>query len=128
MIERAFLDGSERHAIISTELSQPVGLTVDYVDRRIYWSDAERDIIEFSNFDGSGRMAVETEASGIYYPYALTIAGSVLFWSDLETNSVYATHKDHGSDPTLGHFSTIASFASTPYGIEAVLESRQQQG
>jgi hypothetical protein len=126
-IERAFLDGSDRRVLHNTDLLQPVGITVDYDDMRIYWSDAGSDAIEYSNLDGSGRMAVETEASGLFYPYALTVAGSTLFWTDWETNSVYATHKDHGSDQTLGHFSTIASFASTPYGIEAVLESRQPQ-
>ena len=127
-IERAFLDGSDRRVLHNTNLLQPVGITVDYDDMRIYWSDAGLDAIEFSNLDGSGRMAVETEASGLFYPYALTVAGSTLFWTDWETNSVYATHKDHGSDQTLGHFSTIASFASTPYGIEAILESRQPEG
>ena len=127
-IERAFLDGSDRRVLHNTDLSQPVGITVDYSDWRIYWSDVGLNRIEFCNIDGTGRTIVETEAAGLYHPFALTVADSTLFWTDWETNSVYATHKDHGSDETLGHFTTIASFPSTPYGIEAILESRQPPG
>ena len=127
-IERAFMDGSERRVLHDADLVQPVGITVDYNDWRVYWSDVGLDRIEFSSIDGSGRTVVETEGSGLYHPFALTLADSTLFWTDWETNSVYATHKDHGSDDTLGHFATIASFASTPYGIEAILESRQPSG
>ena len=127
-IERAFLDGSDRRVLHNTGLSQPVGITLDYTTQRVYWSDVALDRIEFSNFDGSGRAIVESEATGLYHPFALTVADDLLFWTDWETNSAYSTHKEHGFDNTLGYFATVASFSSTPYGIEAVLESRQVQG
>lgn len=127
-IERAFLDGSERRVIINTGLSQPVGITIDYGDQRIYWSDIDLDRLEYSSFDGSGRSVVETEASGLLHPFALTVANDLLFWTDWVTNSVYATHKVHGSSDTIGYFAVVATFLSDPYGIEALLENRQQQG
>lgn len=127
-IERAFLDGTDRRVIHSTDLLQPVGITIDYSDQRIYWTDVGMDRIEFSDFDGAGRRSVETEVTGLYHPFSLTIADDILFWTDWETNSVYATHKEHGADDTVGYFSTIASFASTPYGVEAALEGKQIQG
>ena len=127
-IERAFLDGSERRVLHNTNLINPVGITVDYDEGRIYWSDVGMDRIEFSAIDGFGRTMVETEMSGLYHPFALTVAGSTLFWTDWETNSVYATHKEHGSDETLGHFATIVSFPTTPYGIEAIIENKQPPG
>ena len=127
-IERAFLDGSERRVIINTGLSQPVGITIDYGDQRIYWSDIDLDRLEYSSFDGSGRSVVETEASGLLHPFVLTVANDLLFWTDWVTNSVYATHKVHGSNDTIGYFAMVATFLSDPYGIEALLENRQQQG
>lgn len=127
-IERAFLDGNDRRVILNTDLSQPVGLTIDYNEQRIYWSDVDLDRLEYSNYDGSGRSVVETEASGLLHPFALTVGNDLLFWTDWVTNSVYATHKEHGSDSINGYFSIVATFSSTPYGIEALLENRQQAG
>lgn len=127
-IERAFMDGSDRRTIISTSLSQPNGITIDYISKKIYWSDSDLDKIEYSNYDGTSRTTLETEASGLKYPFALTVANNSLFWSDWSTNKVYGTHKVHGSDSDNGYFQTIALFSSSPYGIEAVLFDRQQSG
>ena len=127
-IERAFLDGGDRRVILNTDLLQPVGITVDYSEQRIYWSDVDLNRLEYCNFDGNGRAVVETEASGLLYPYALTVANDLLFWTDWVTDSVYATHKEHGSNIDNGYFQTVATFSSNPYGIEALLENRQESG
>ena len=127
-IEFAYLDGSDRRVMHNTDLLQPVGITVDYVDGKIYWSDVGLDRIEYSNLDGSGRTILETESSGLYHPFSLTVADDLVFWTDWETNSIYTTHKEHGADQTLGYFATVATFSSIPYGIEALLESRQPTG
>lgn len=127
-IERSFMDGNDRRTIVSTSLSQPNGITVDYAAEKIYWTDSILDKIEYSNYDGTSRATVETEASGITYPFALTVAGNLLFWSDWETNRIYVTHKVHGSDTDEGYFQAVAAFPSSPYGVEAVLSSRQGIG
>ena len=127
-IEQSFMDGSERRTIISSDLSQPSGITVDYVSERIYWSDSDLDKIEYSNYDGTERMTLETEDSGLLYPFALTVADEVLFWSDWATNTLYATHKEHGAETNEGYFASIAVFTSIPYGIEAIYPDRQQTG
>ena len=127
-IERASMDGSERRVIISSDISRPVGITIDYSEQRIYWSDVDLYRIEYCNYDGTNRFLVETEASGLLYPYALTVANDLLFWTDWVTDSVYATHKEHGSDTTNGYFQLIATFSSDPYGIEALLGTRQMPG
>lgn len=55
-IERAGMDASERTVIISTNLTWPNGLAIDYQTQRLYWADASVKTIEFGNFDGSGRQ------------------------------------------------------------------------
>lgn len=57
-IERAGLDGSERTAIITTKIGWPNGLSIDYPTKRIYFTDARLDYIEFSNYDGTDRHQV----------------------------------------------------------------------
>ena len=127
-IERSFMDGSDRCTLISSSLSQPNGITIDYYSAKIYWSDSDLDKIEYSNYDGSGRTVLETSEIGVDYPFSLTIANNLLFWTDLTTNKVYVTHKTHGSDTGSGYFATVALFSTSPYGIEAVLPSRQKSG
>lgn len=127
-IERASMDGGERRVIINSGISRPLGITIDYNEQRIYWSDVDMYQIEYCNYDGSDRFIVESEASGLLYPYALTVANDILFWTDWVTDSIYATHKQHGSNNNNGYFKTVATFTSNPYGIEALLENRQMPG
>lgn len=124
-IETASMDGSERRDFVITDLSQPNGLSVDLDSERVYWSDSDLDKLEYMSFDGTGRTQLETEATGLLYPFSVSVGGDIVYWSDWETNSIYATHKEHGADDSIGYFATIASFPSTPFGVEALLSERQ---
>ena len=129
MIERSFMDGGDRRSLISTGLSQPNGITIDYLSDRIYWTDSDLDKIEYANYDGTGRTVLETAESGLNYPFALSAADDVLFWTDWASGSIFATHKDHGAVGDEGYITEIAHFpASIPYGIEALVEDRQPPG
>lgn len=55
-IERAGMDASNRAVIVSSNLTWPNGLAIDYETRRLYWADAGMKTIEFGNFDGSDRQ------------------------------------------------------------------------
>lgn len=55
VIVRAHLSGANRTNIISTNLRWPNGVTIDYVEKKIYWTDAGKDRIERANLDGSSR-------------------------------------------------------------------------
>lgn len=127
-IERAYMDGEDRRTIISNGLSQPNGITIDYSTQKIYWSDSDLDKIEYSNYDGTERIILESLDDGILHPFGLTINDELLFWTDWETNYLYYTHKDHGSSTGLGIFESLAHFTSTPYGVEALVDSRQASG
>ena len=127
-IETAAMDGRERRTLHFSGLSQPNGITIDYTSGRIYWSDAGQDRLEYSSFDGSERTIVESGTTGLLHPFSVTVGNGVLFWSDWETQKVYATHADHGSSGDEGFFAEIATFLDRPYGIEALRADRQPQG
>ena len=127
-IERAFMDGEERKTVHDVGLSQPNGITIDYATERIYWSDSDLNKLEYSNYDGTARMVLETQADGLLHPFALSIVEDLIFWTDWETNYLYYTHKDHGNTEGLGLFQPLAQFTSTPYGVEALEDGRQIAG
>lgn len=46
-IERATMGGNFRTAIISTDLTTPSGLSLDYDERMLYWTDASQYVQPF---------------------------------------------------------------------------------
>ena len=48
-IERAGMDGSDRHVIVHNEINWPNGLVIDYTADRVYWTDAKHHVIESVN-------------------------------------------------------------------------------
>ena len=59
-IERADLDGSNRHTVVSN-VTRPTGLTIDFTLGVIFWVDAEKKVIECADLNGTNRRTVATE-------------------------------------------------------------------
>ena len=49
---------SDSEYVISTELSNPDGIAVDWLARNLYWTDSGTDRIEVSRLDGSSRKII----------------------------------------------------------------------
>ncbi|XP_041071839.1 low-density lipoprotein receptor-related protein 6 isoform X2 [Carcharodon carcharias] len=93
-IERAGMDGTTRSIIIDSNIYWPNGLTLDYEEEKLYWADAKLSFIHRSNFDGSFRQVV-VEGS-LPHPFALTLFGDTLYWTDWNTHSIHACNKYTG--------------------------------
>ena len=125
-IERADMDGENKITVASNGLTQPFGITVDYDSLKIYWCDSGNNIIEYASLDGGGRTVLVQDVDGLLGVFSLTVSGSLLFWTDMETNSVYVTHKLNGNDMLSTNTTVVYSdFQYTIGGIEAVSSSRQ---
>ena len=131
IIERASLDGKARITLFSDDIQQPLGIACDYTTQRIYWTDAGLSTISYSFYNGSGRSVLVGAADGVVIPFDLTLYGDLLYWTDWFDNSVFGTHKIHGTDP-LGNFTDIIviheGLPVNPNGIEAVSSQRQPEG
>ncbi|XP_067906739.1 low-density lipoprotein receptor-related protein 6 isoform X2 [Heterodontus francisci] len=93
-IERAGMDGTTRSILIDNNIYWPNGLTLDYEEKKLYWADAKLSFIHRSNFDGSFRQVV-VEGS-LPHPFALTLFGDTLYWTDWNTHSIHACNKYTG--------------------------------
>lgn len=49
------MDGTNRSVIVQDHITWPNGLTLDFINDRIYWADAREDYIEFASLDGTNR-------------------------------------------------------------------------
>lgn len=54
-IKRAYMDGSNAEVFIGDNLKWPNGLSIDYLEKKIYWCDAFLHRLERISLDGSNR-------------------------------------------------------------------------
>ena len=95
-IERADLDGSNRHTVVSN-VTRPTGLTIDFILGLIFWVDAEKKVIECADLNGTNRRTVATE---LPKPFALTQYKDFIYWADWRLSSIYRANKSNGMDRT----------------------------
>lgn len=54
-IGRLSLDGKNFTKIITENIGSPIGLAIDIITRRIWWTDTHLKRIEYSNYNGRNR-------------------------------------------------------------------------
>jgi sugar lactone lactonase YvrE len=104
-IERAWMDGTNRDVIVSTDLGWPNGLAIDTAEKRIYWCDAKLDRIESSNYNGSDRRVVLDDV--LPHPFGLTLLGDFIYWTDWHEHVVQRADKvrKHSRGNKIPHLS-----------------------
>ncbi|XP_028967382.1 low-density lipoprotein receptor-related protein 2 [Galendromus occidentalis] len=118
-IYRSTMAGNNKTAIVSGNLTQPSGLAVDYEDRKLYWTDALREKIERSNLDGTDR---EELISATIYPFAITVFGPYIYWTDLQLRGVYRAEKHTGA----GMIEIAKRLEESPRDIHIFAPERQK--
>ncbi|KAK2724586.1 hypothetical protein QYM36_001171, partial [Artemia franciscana] len=94
-IYRSTMAGTLKEAIVDKELTQPSGLAIDYDDDNLYWTDAVLEKIEKSDFDGKNREII---IRATIYPFAITVFGQHIYWTDLQLRGLYRASKHTGAD------------------------------
>uniref|UniRef100_A0A3B3ZAU2 EGF-like domain-containing protein n=1 Tax=Periophthalmus magnuspinnatus TaxID=409849 RepID=A0A3B3ZAU2_9GOBI len=98
-IEAASMSGQGRKTIHKETGNGgwPNGLTVDYLERRILWIDARSDAIYSAKYDGSGLIEVLRGHEYLSHPFAVTMYGGEVYWTDWRTNTLAKANKWTGS-------------------------------
>ncbi|KAG5681484.1 hypothetical protein PVAND_010916 [Polypedilum vanderplanki] len=97
-IERAGMDGTHRQTIVSYDVKWPNGLTLDLVQKRVYWVDAKLNVISSCNFDGSGRNLVLHSTDSLRHPFSITTFEDYVYWTDWDKEAVFRANKFNGND------------------------------
>lgn len=96
-IERANMDGGERMIVIADNLVWPNGLTIDQEEYTLYWNDAKRKVIEYSDFLGHNRKVL-TKAE---HPYGLAVLDNYVYWTDWMSKAVMRFDKNKKTDAAV---------------------------
>nr|AAC63362.1 head-activator binding protein precursor [Hydra viridissima] len=94
----ANMDGSKPYSVISSNIRYPNGLAIDYVENRLYWTDAGTYKIESSDLNGQNRKVVTSSTT---HPYSLTILKNDIYWDDWVTHSISKVDKKSSSIETV---------------------------
>lgn len=95
-IERAGMDGSHRHSIVSNDVKWPNGLTLDLVRKRVYWVDAKLNTISSCNYDGSQRSQILYSPEYLRHPFSITTFEDFMYWTDWDKQTVFKANKFNG--------------------------------
>ncbi|XP_037704852.1 low-density lipoprotein receptor-related protein 2 isoform X2 [Choloepus didactylus] len=119
-IERATLGGNFRAQIVNSSLVWPNGLTLDFEEKLLYWADASLRKIERCTLTGMDREVV---VSTMLHPFALTVYGQYIYWTDLFTKGIYRANKYDGS----GQMVMTMNLPRQPTAIHIRDKGQQQQ-
>ena len=76
----------------------PNGLTIDFDFKRLYWIDARSDSIHTIDYYGKDHRLILKHHEGMMHPFAITLFGNYVYWTDWGTNSLMRANKFNGSD------------------------------
>ncbi|VDI12292.1 Hypothetical predicted protein [Mytilus galloprovincialis] len=114
-ILRIGMDGSKQQVLVRTGISAPRAITIDQIQRRIYWVDEKFHDIKSSKFDGSDVTVVINLKTDKNSSFGLAIVGSRIIWANYHSGYIQMINKTdhkHQSNPyQLG-------ITNKPYGLE----------
>lgn len=96
-VYRANMDGSEKKAIHTQNLTWPNGIALDYPAKRIYWTDGYLDRIYYSDYDGGNREVFMEVEEGLRL-MDLELVGDYLFYTSMGSETVTRVHKNNKND------------------------------
>ncbi len=112
-ISRANLDGSSKEDLITSGLSGPLGIAIDFYNtpNKIYWSENSGNIIGRANLDGSSPEDLITSGIGGPTDIVLHIPAGKIYWGD-SSGKISRADLNGSNKEDL-----ITSGLSFPYGI-----------
>lgn len=104
-IDRAAMDGTGRITLVPS-VGRANGLTIDYAERRLYWTDLDTSLIESSNMLGLDREVI---ADDLPHPFGLTQYQDYIYWTDWSRRSIERANKTSGQNRTIiqGHLDYV---------------------
>lgn len=122
-IERAYMDGKGRriiHRVDQTNGAWPNGLVLDYDLQRVYWIDARSDSLNTISYDGLDFHEVLRGNEYLTHPFAVSLFGNYVYWTDWRTNSVIRANKWNGTQVKI-----VQRALTQPFDLKVYHPSRQ---
>ncbi|KAM9849644.1 pro-epidermal growth factor [Aulostomus maculatus] len=97
IIERVDLNGGSRH-LVSMDVDTPGGLAIDWVHRKMYWTDKRQSTVDCSSLAGLNRESILSERLEKPAGIAVHPLAKKLFWTDIGVHPVVESASLDGKD------------------------------
>lgn len=95
-IEYAWMDGTHRGILVNStdrSLEWPRSLSIDFMEKKIYWCDTSLFRIERIGLDGRDReILLERGPSYQFSPFSIAYHNQYIFWYDELAESILRVH------------------------------------
>ncbi|XP_046554309.1 low-density lipoprotein receptor-related protein 4-like [Haliotis rubra] len=123
-IETSGMDGSGRTAIITTDIEWPNGLTIDYGERRLMWTDGSIGVVYSSDMDGSNRRVLFFSHSEQHqHMFSVAVIEDYVYWTDWSRRTLSRVLKTGGGMRT---YTTVAF--RRPVDVKVIHRYTQPKG
>ena len=80
----------------------PNGLTIDHLANRVYWVDAQRDLIASCDLDGTpaSLKTVLKRVNQLVHPFGVAIHKDFMYWDDWNNKAIFMANKNNGKGIT----------------------------
>lgn len=85
-IGRALLDGSNWTELVTSGITNPKDLTIDFNNHDVYWIDATFDNIQKINYQGGNRVVIKRNVPN---PVGISVFRDYVYWADKNLGSVF---------------------------------------
>lgn len=95
----ASMNGEQRSTLVDTNVVWPNGLALDTTTKRLYWSDAKMNSIDY--YDLTSKKRANLIEDTVFHPFSLSVFEDSLYWSDWVTYSLERSNKFTGKGQTI---------------------------
>ena len=92
MVARSTLAGTDVKELVVDGLLYPNGLTIDYVNQRLYWIDAYHDTINSVDYNGGQKTKIFE--GNLYHGFDLDYINGAIYWSDWLWNNIFGFRRN----------------------------------
>ena len=122
-IGRLGMDGSNFTKIIQNDIGTPIGIAIDIITKRIFWTDTHLKRIELADYNGRNRL-IAIGSDQVAYPFAIAFFDGNLYWTDRANHSILTANALNGSNKFVIMNGTVHSafdltvfhYSLQPYG------------
>lgn len=96
------MDGTHQAVLVDSKdgaMQWPSSLTIDFMERKLYWCDPRTSSIERIGLDGRNRESViKSSPDAPFQPYSIAYYNQFLFWTDNVMGNIYRVHMNFTDD------------------------------
>ncbi|XP_062608926.1 low-density lipoprotein receptor-related protein 4-like, partial [Saccostrea cucullata] len=124
-IGRSYMDGTSKEYITTTDIGWPIGLAIDFISNKLYWTDGLKNRIEYSNLNGLNRHVLTTDNDA--HLMSVVIHGEFLYYTAWNRQRITKINKATGSKvtfmknhPELGRLDSLDIFTGDSVDVNRI--------